>query len=44
MHMPGFMVLEGAADGEMDDGGTLLEISSSIVVGIAGARISLHDY
>ena len=42
--MPGLMVLEGAAVGGIDDGGTLLENSSSIVVGIAGARINLHDY
>ena len=44
VYMPGFMVLEEVADGEMGDGGTLVEFSSSIVVGIAGARINLHDY
>lgn len=44
VYMPGFMVLEEARDGEMGDGETSLEISSSIVVGIAGTRINLHDY
>lgn len=44
VYIPGFMVLEEAADGEMGDGGTLLGFSSSIVVGIAGTRINLHDH
>ena len=44
--MPGFMVLEGAAESETGDGDgrTLLEFSSSIVVGIAETLVNLHDY
>lgn len=46
VYIPGFMEVEEAAAGEMGDRGTLLEISSSIVVGIAGASITinLRDY
>lgn len=44
--MPGFMVLEEAAEGGMGDGDgrTLIELSSSIVVGIAKTLVNPHDY
>ena len=42
VYMPGSMGVDEAGAGEMGDRGTLLEISSSIVVGIAGASITIN--